>query len=171
MQVRFDFDAALKEIFERDRPSLVGVLSGGQAIRAFVNVELPVVESRTADIVAPMADGSIFHIEFQSTNDRDIRHRQGIYYHLLAQRHRCAVEQVVLYVGRAKERMPKSVLVGKVRVPFRIVDFRTIPSEALLATGRPADTGMALLAGGGEGKASLLARQIERRLGPKSAQR
>ena len=41
MKRRFDFDGALKELFERDRPLLLEKLTGGIAVKAFLNVELP----------------------------------------------------------------------------------------------------------------------------------
>ena len=43
MKRRFDFDGALKELFERDRPLLLEKLTGGIAVKAFLNVELPKV--------------------------------------------------------------------------------------------------------------------------------
>ncbi len=148
--MRFDFDSTLKELWERDRPSLLEILTGGVAIRETLNVELPRVQARRADIVYLLADGSIFHVEFQSTNDRDIAYRQGIYCLLLAQRHRCPVRQVVVYVGRAKMTMPDSVSIGDTRVQFQLVDIRSIRAESLIETGRPADLALSILAGGGD---------------------
>ena len=45
MKRRFDFDGALKELFERDRPLLLEKLTGGIAVKAFLNVELPKVQA------------------------------------------------------------------------------------------------------------------------------
>ncbi len=73
----FDFDGALKELWERDRPTLLNTLRNGVPIREALNVELPRVQARRADIVYRLDDGCILHIEFQSANDRDIGYRQG----------------------------------------------------------------------------------------------
>ncbi len=145
----FDFDGALKELWERDRPSLLHALTGGVPIRETLNVELPRVQARRADIVYLLDDGSILHIEFQSTNDRDIAYRQGIYCLLLAQRHRKPVRQVVLYVGRGKMTMPDSIETGQTTVHYQILDIRSIAAEQLVATGHPADLALSILGGGG----------------------
>jgi hypothetical protein len=41
MKQRVNFDSTIKDLIQRDRPTLVTHLSGGIAIRAFLNVELP----------------------------------------------------------------------------------------------------------------------------------
>jgi hypothetical protein len=41
MQRRFDFDGTLKELFQQDRPTLLGRLTRGIAIKEFLNVDCP----------------------------------------------------------------------------------------------------------------------------------
>jgi len=41
----FDFDGTLKQVFERDRRTLLRRLTGGVAIEGFLNVELPKAHS------------------------------------------------------------------------------------------------------------------------------
>ena len=78
---------------------MLNQLTGGVAIKEFLNVELPKVQERRADLVAWLRNRSIFHLEIQSTNDRNMPYREGIYCSLLGQNYRCPVRQVVLYVG------------------------------------------------------------------------
>ncbi len=85
------YDLVVKDLFQRDHPSLLGQLIAGVAVREVLNVELARVEERRADLVLSLADGTILHIEFQSGNDKDMPYREGIYCLLLGQKYRRAV--------------------------------------------------------------------------------
>jgi hypothetical protein len=99
MKQRVNFDSTIKDLIQRDRPSLLTQLSGGIAIRAFLNVELPKVQDRKLDLVLLLEDGSILHIEIQSTHDSEIAYRMLDYYSLLKRRYKRPTRQVLLYVG------------------------------------------------------------------------
>src|SRR3989449_3860217 len=133
------YDAVVKDLFQKDRPSLLDQLTGGVKIRAFLNVDLAKVLERRADLVVLLEDGTILHIEFQSTNDKDMAYRAGIYWVLLGHRYHCRVRQGVLYTGQAKMRMPDGVDLGETRIAYRLIDIRTLESETLIASGRPGD--------------------------------
>ena len=79
MKKRYGYDSVLKDLFERDRPSLLQELTEGVPIKEFLNVELPKLIDRRVDCVALLADGTLHHIEFQSQNHRKMAYRQGIY--------------------------------------------------------------------------------------------
>jgi predicted transposase YdaD len=145
-----DFDAALKELFEVDRPSLLRRLARGVKLREFLNVELPRVQMPRADIVVRLADGTILHIEFQSTNSWRIGFRQGFYGLALAEKYRCKVPQIVLYVGRRRLTMPNCLDVGSAIVRYDLMDIRELRAEELMNTGNAADLPLAMLAHGGE---------------------
>jgi len=99
------YDAVLKDLFQKDHPSLLDQLAGGMKIKAFLNVDLAKVLERRADLVLLLEDQTILHLEFQSTNDKYMPYRAGIYCVLLGHRYHCRVRQVVLYVGQPKMRM------------------------------------------------------------------
>ncbi len=143
------YDAVVKDLFQKDHPSLLDQLTGGLKIRAFLNVDLAKVLERRADLVLLLEDETILHLEFQSTNDNDMAYRAGIYCLLLGHRYRCRVRQVVLYTGQAKMRMPDRVDLGDTRIAYRLIDIRTLESEALISSGRPGDLALAMLANGG----------------------
>ena len=69
----------VKDLFQRDHPSLLDRLTAGIAVREVLNVELARVEKRRADSAFLLADGTILPIEFHSANDRDMAYRMGIY--------------------------------------------------------------------------------------------
>ena len=56
---------------------------------------------------------------------------------------------MVLYTGLTKMRMPDSVDLGEPKIAYRLMDIRTLESEALIASGRPGDLALAILANGG----------------------
>ena len=83
---RYGFDAALEGLFEHPGPALLRKLTGGIAIVEVLNLQLPRVKERRLDLLAPLADGSLLHIEFQSTNRGDMALRMAEYYLLRVRR-------------------------------------------------------------------------------------
>ena len=72
-------------MFQKDHLNLLDQLAGGLKIKAFLNVDLAKVLECRADLAALLEDKTILHIEFQSTNDKDMPYRAGIYCVLLGQ--------------------------------------------------------------------------------------
>ena len=77
-----DFDGALKELFQSLGPTLIERLAGAPA-REWLNVELPKTGARRVDLVAWLANGELFHLEFQSRNDEKMPLRMLEYFTLL----------------------------------------------------------------------------------------
>jgi hypothetical protein len=50
------YDAVVKDLFQKDHPSLLDQLTGGVKIKAFLNVDLAKVLERRADRVLLLAD-------------------------------------------------------------------------------------------------------------------
>jgi len=155
----FDFDGTLKEMCERDGSSLVTIQDSRRTVTEFLNVELPRVQTRRADVVARLDDGSIAHVEFQSDNDSGIAYRQGIYCLALGEKYRCHVHQTVIYVGRGRMTMADGIQVGATSVSYRLMDIRSMDADALLSSGRQGDIAMALLASGGTRRLTQIIRR------------
>ena len=143
------YDLVVKDLFQRDHPSVLDQLTAGVAVREVLNVELARVEERRADLVLLLADETILHIEFQSGNDKDMPYREGIYCLLLGQKYRRRVRQVVLYVGQPKMRMEDHVDLGETKAAYTLMDIRDMDARKLMASGRAGDLALAMLAGGG----------------------
>src|SRR2546425_10650682 len=143
------YDLVVKDLFQRDHPSLLDQLTAGVAVREVLNVELARVEERRADLVLLLADGTLLYVEFQSGNDRDMPYRMGIYCLLLGQKYRRRVRQVVLYVGQVKMRMDDHVDLGETKAAYTLMDIRDMDARKLIASGRAGDLSLAMLAGGG----------------------
>jgi len=143
-------DPVVKNLFEQDRPSLLETLAE-IPVRQFLNVELTTVEKRVADLVALLEDGSILHIDFQSTNDKDMAYRMAVYGAMIAQKYRpTQIRQVVLYMGQARLKMEDHLNLGGLTVSYRVIDIREVlTAEDLLRSDNPGDWALALLARGG----------------------
>ena len=143
------YDAVLKDLFQRDHPSLLDRLTGGIAVRESLNVEFAAVAERRADLLLLLEDESIFHLDFQSENDRDMPYRIGIYGLMAGQKYRRKVRQAVLYAGQERMRMRSRLDLGEIQVAYRLVDIRDFDADTFLNSGQPGDYALALLARGG----------------------
>jgi predicted transposase YdaD len=166
MKQRVNFDSTIKDLIQRDRPSLLTQLSGGIAIRAFLNVELPKVQDRKLDLVLLLEDGSILHIEIQSTHDSEIAYRMLDYYSLLKRRYKRPTRQVLLYVGEGKLHMPDRIAEDGNLVRWTVLDIREIDASVLLETANPGDIALAILAGGGDSRIPEILKCASRLKGP-----
>src|SRR5207247_2280106 len=128
--------------------------------REVLSVELARVEERRADLVLLLADRAILHIEFQSGNDKDMPYRQGIYCLLIGQKYRRRVRQVVLYVGHARMRVEDHMDLGETKAAYTLMDIREIDARKLMASGRPGDLALAMLAGGGPERMLEIAKRV-----------
>jgi hypothetical protein len=135
------YDAVLKDLFQRDHPTLLKLLSGGIGVKQTLNVELAIVEERRADLLFELEDQSLFLLDFQSTNDRHMGYRVGIYTLVGSQKYKRKVRATVLYTGgasRCRVRPGKLQLNGHSRNQRRCAHFRRTGRSGLGVT-RAAD--------------------------------
>ncbi len=163
------YDSVIKELFQRDRPSvLLDWLTGGAPVRQVLNVEMARVVERRADAVFLLQDDSIFHLEFQTRNDKEMPYREGMYCLLLGRKYRRRIRQAVLYLGEPRMRMTNKLDLGETRVAYSLIDIRDIDAATLIDGGRPADLVLAMLARGGPER---LAEIVKRAAGLPSGER
>jgi hypothetical protein len=144
------FDAQLKEVFQKDQPSLLeSDFTGGIPVRESLNVELPKVVERRCDLLFRLQDDSLFLLDFQTDNVNNMPNRVGVYGLLANEQHGGSVSAMVLYTGPEPMRMPDRLDIDAVKVRMRLMDIRSIDYERLLVSGRPGDLVLAMLAGGG----------------------
>ena len=99
-----------------------------------------------------LEDGSILHIEFQSTNDRNMAYRMVEYWPLIKRRFRRPLRQVVLFVGQARSAIVNRLEEDDLRFSYDAMDIREIGAGALMKSGNHGDLALALLAGGGDAR-------------------
>ncbi|MBM3768356.1 MAG: hypothetical protein FJW32_23480, partial [Acidobacteria bacterium] len=145
MRIRINYDGALKDYFISERPSLLTDLTGGIPVVEFLNVDLPKILDRRADLIMRLEDKSIFHTELQSTNRRDMLWRMAEYYLLLRRRFKTPIRQAVLYTGMKRLRMPSALVDGPMRFRCEVHDIREWSAEELLASPNEGDRILAML--------------------------
>jgi hypothetical protein len=62
--------------------------------------------------------------------------------------------------------MPDGVDLGETRIAYRLIDIRTLESETLIASGRPGDLALAMLANGGPDRVVEIIRRANELRGP-----
>ncbi len=147
---------------------LLDWLTGGVPVRQILNVEMASVVERRADAVFLLQDDSIFHLEFQTRNDKEMPYREGMYCLLLGRKYRRKIRQTVLYLGEERMRMENKLDLGETKIAYTLIDIRDIDAAALIDSGRPADLVLAMLARGGPER---LAGIVKRAAGLQSGER
>lgn len=154
------FDAALKDLFQEGRPTLLSRITGGIPVKKFLNVEFPTVLERRLDMVLLLKDGSILHLEIQSANDRKMIFRMGIYHVLLVQKYGPRVRSMVLYLGNAKSDMRYQLKSNGMDFQYELIDVRTFDAKTLMESGNDADQVLAMLADGGPDRLEEIVQKI-----------
>ena len=162
LEENLHYDAVMKDVFQRDRPSLLEEFTGGVAVKQSLNVEFTKVVERRSDLLFLLENRTLFLLDFQSMNDKRMPVRVGVYSLLAHEKYGKPIEALVLYIGFARLTMKDRLRIGAVNVNFRLLDMRDIAADLLIASGRPGDLVLAMLAGGG-GSAPSSARSHNRR--------
>jgi predicted transposase YdaD len=137
--------AALKSVLTRGSS---GFLSGviGVDMATFLNVDLPDARSRRPDLLGEARDGTLFHVELQSTNDPRMAFRMLDYLVAIEREYGRIPRQLVLYVGRAPMKMENRIVAGGLSFEFRMVDIRSFDGEQLLESDSLDDNIVSILA-------------------------
>jgi len=140
------YDAALKSVLTRGSS---GFLSGviGVDMAAFLNVDLPDSRSLRPDLLGEARDGTLFHVELQSTNDPRMAFRMLDYLVAIEREYGRIPRQLVLYVGRAPMKMENRIVAAGLSFEFQMVDIRSLDGEQLLESDSLDDNIISILAG------------------------
>src|SRR6058998_3159420 len=117
------FDATLKDLFRTGPRRLIELLTG-TAEREPLPSEYTALRKRELDWVARLDDGRLYHLELQSSNDRQMDWRMLDCYTLLFRQYGEAPFQQVLYVGEAPLSMPASIDHQYLQFRYELVDIR-----------------------------------------------
>src|SRR6185369_3617088 len=127
-----NYDAALKLLLKGSARVAIHEVSG-LTIARWMDGELPSVEQRHVDLLGESQDGRLLHIELQSANDPSMPLRMMDYGVKVARHYGQYPKQVVLYVGRARLRMPGEFRANdEFLFRYRIVDIRDVDAILLL---------------------------------------
>jgi predicted transposase YdaD len=125
------YDAALKNILTRGTAGFLSRLTGLEVAR-FLNPELPEVRSLRADLLGEATDGTLFHVELQSSNDDRMAFRMLDYLVAIEQKLGQVPRQLVLYVGKAVMRMEGRIKADGLLFEVQLLDIRDLDGSPLL---------------------------------------
>ncbi|WP_457624686.1 Rpn family recombination-promoting nuclease/putative transposase [Persephonella sp.] len=138
-------DITLRDAISRIPQRFVQILTG-QKGKAILDNTFPAVKERKADLILQLEDGSIFHLELQTKNDKNMPFRMLEYYTLLKQKYQDKpVKQTVLFVGDGRPNMPNSLQVDNLSFSYQLIDIKTISCEELLKSDSLEDKILAVL--------------------------
>ena len=155
------FREVLRDIFPAVARKVLGIPAGQYKP---LPADLQYTSQREADQlweVTP-ADGPpfILHCEFQSTNDRQMLSRMMIYHAFLHYQKKMPIRQFVIYVGRDPLNMEHQLHTESLAYRYGLIDLKSFPYQAFLASGHSEEVLLAILADFGGQPGELIAEQI-----------
>jgi predicted transposase YdaD len=140
-----DYDVTLKLLLRGSASRMVRELAGS-GVEKWLDIELPRIQSPRLDLLGEAQDGSLVHVELQSTNDAEMPLRMAEYCLGVYRQLRRFPRQVVLYVGRPPLSMESELRGGDALIRYRTVDIRDFDGEWLLQSPEVGDNVIAILA-------------------------
>ncbi|MEO5356740.1 MAG: hypothetical protein H7844_05505 [Nitrospirae bacterium YQR-1] len=137
-------DITLKDIMKGLPRKFMKLLTGFETAN-FLDVQFPSVKYRQPDLLLELPDESLFHMEIQAQNDRDMDCRELDYLSVIFCTLRKPVRQLVLYVGYAKLNMKNEIKMHGLHFTYKIIDIRDIDCRELLNSDDPGDNILAVL--------------------------
>jgi hypothetical protein len=156
-----EYDIALKDILLDSAGMTLRELTGLD-VTMWRDVELPEVTNPRIDLLGETGDGTLVHIELQSTNDPKMALRMLDYGLRVYKQHEKFPRQTVLYLGEAPLHMSDTLTLPGLSFQYRVVDIRELDGERLCESGAIGDNVIAILARWSDGKEAV--RRILRRI-------
>ncbi len=138
-------DITLRDIIGKIPQKFVQILTGQKGTKILDNT-FPAVKERKADLILELEDGSIFHLELQTQNDKSMPFRMLEYYILLKQQYKNRpIKQMVLFVGDGKLNMETTIETDSLSFSYNLKDIKTIECRKLLESDSLEDKILAVL--------------------------
>jgi len=103
-------------------------------------------KERRVDLLLESEDGSILHIEFQTTNDRTMLYRMFEYYSLIKMEYKeKTIHQKLIYLGEDKCNMKNTLKDSKLSYEYELIDLKDFQCDDLLESDNMADITFAFL--------------------------
>jgi hypothetical protein len=140
-----DYDVALKLLLRAPGSVAMRELTG-VAVENWLDVQLPKVQNLSVDLLGEARDGTLIHVELQSTNDPAMPLRMAEYCWGIYRLHGRFPRQLCLYVGEPPLRMVNELCGADVMFRYGLVDMRSLDGERLLESADIGDNVIAVLA-------------------------
>ncbi len=156
-----EYDAALKLLLQSPGDSVLRQMTGIR-VQRWLSPEIPQVQTSRVDLLGASANGSLIHVELQSTNHPKMALRMAEYALQIYRQLGKFPKQIVLYAGKAPMRMQASWREEEFTYSYTLIDMRTLDGEILLSSAAIEDNLLAILTRLRDQKAAI--RQILKRI-------
>ena len=141
------YDISLKNLIKGVPYKFLELITGKKfSSIKFLDVKLPKILEKEADLIFSDQHRNIYHIEIQSFNDKDMPLRMLLYFSLILANYGKAPLQYVIYVGEEPLKMENSLKIGNLEFSYKLVNLsEEIPCEELLSSSNPNDWILSIL--------------------------
>lgn len=111
--------------------------------------KLPKTVQREVDFLYEISlengDEWILHIEFQTTDARNMIYRMGTYHSLVWEKYKKPIKHIVIYLGKGKAKMRKQLTEDEIFSGFDLINLHELDTEKLLSSQVPEVIMLAML--------------------------
>ena len=140
----FIYDRTLRELFQTVPKTLIKLVVG-QDIKEILDISFPKVKERRVDLLARLEDNTLFHLEIQSTDDKDMPIRMLNYAVLIYQLYKEFPKQLVLYVGDRDIEIKNSINDKNIRYSYETKSIKEFDCSSLIESDDISDNIIAVL--------------------------
>jgi hypothetical protein len=160
-----EYDKIIKENLEKVVLQLIRKITNIEPIKGEVLYpELHYTIEREADFVEKIITKDnqtlVFHIEFQTANDKSIADRMFVYAGLIYKIYRLPLRQIVFYIGNDPMNMPSKLSMPTFEYNFELIDLQAISYKEFINSSIPEEVLLAILCDFGEVKAEMVIEEI-----------
>jgi len=125
-------DITLRSVISKLPYQFIELLTNKKG-KKLLDTALPEVKDKRADLLVEMEDNSIFHLELQSSNEKEMPFRMLEYYLLIRSKFKTnKITQMVLYVGKNNLTMPNKIKENLLNFEYLQKDIKNFDCEKLL---------------------------------------
>ncbi|MDO1450866.1 hypothetical protein Q0590_31620 [Rhodocytophaga aerolata] len=145
-----EYDKIIKENLEKVVLQLIRKTTHIDPIKGEVLYpELHYTIEREADFVEKITTNDnktlVFHIEFQTANDKSIADRMFVYAGLIYKIYRLPLRQIVFYIGNDPVNMPNKLSMPTFEYNFQLIDLQSISYKEFIHSNIPEEVLLAIL--------------------------
>jgi hypothetical protein len=159
------YDKIIKENLEKVVLQLIRKTTGIEPQKGeILYPELNYTIEREADFIEKVTTKDnqllIFHIEFQTTNEKAMADRMFVYAGLIYQIYRLPVRQIVFYIGKEPMKMNNTLKMPSYEYNYELIDLQQISYKQFIDSHIPEEVLLSLLCGFGEVKEEVVVEEI-----------
>lgn len=141
------YDISLKNLIKGVPYKFLELITGKKfSSIKFLDVKLPKILEKEADLIFADHRGNIYHIEIQSFNDKEMPIRMLLYFSLILANYGKAPIQYVIYVGEEHLKMENTLKIGNLEFSYKLVNLsKEVSCEELLKSSNPNDWILSIL--------------------------